>query len=282
MTVFWNITRAEQHKLLRRRLLAVELVLLTLMLAGLSVVFYVIIPTLPDADMSAPIWTDTLIMLVQFASMSLIGGIIAVVLVGAVVAQSYQWRTLHLWLSHGTPRPLLLGAKAVALLVALLLVPLVALLLVGPFTALLLAGQEGATLNIGDLHVGAVLFSVLRAMLTLLPYAALALLLAVVTRSPVAPIGGGIGVIVAEMMLASLVGSLGGAKVNAILALLPSGLSAIVLETNNMTSLDGMLVAPPDAALPFDPWLALVGIAVWTLALLLPAFWVFRRQDLTG
>jgi ABC-type transport system involved in multi-copper enzyme maturation permease subunit len=84
------------------------------------------------------------------------------------------------------------------------------------------------------------------------------------------------------MMLASLVGSLGGAKVNAILALLPSGLSAIVLETNSMTSLDGMLVAPPDAALPFDPWLALVGIAVWTLALLLPAFWVFRRQDLTG
>lgn len=73
----------------------------TLILIGLSVIFYVIIATLPDVEVSAPIWTDTLTILMHFACMPLIGGIIAVVLVGEVITQSYQWRTLHLWLSHG-------------------------------------------------------------------------------------------------------------------------------------------------------------------------------------
>jgi ABC-type transport system involved in multi-copper enzyme maturation permease subunit len=284
--MFWNLVLVEHQRLSRRWLLAIELIILILLIAGMSIIMYAVVPALPESNMPVPLWSDALTTMLQIACMPLIGGVLTVTLVGAVTAQAYQWRTMHLWISHGAPRGTLLTAKVLALLLALLLFPLVTLLVSAPVTAALLTRLDGATVNASDIALLPLLASLLRGMLSLLPYAALALLLAIVTRSPVLPIGGGIGFIVVESLLTSLLGSLGSPTLARLTLLLPSGLASSLMQANQMTA--ATTAATPSATggpggmATADPWLALAGIICWTLALLLPAFWLFRNQDLSG
>jgi ABC-type transport system involved in multi-copper enzyme maturation permease subunit len=262
--MFWNVTLVEQSKLLRRRLLGIELAILALLIGSMGGLIYGVIPRLPGEEAPPLLWSAAVTTLLTVAGNPMFGGILAVVLVGAMTAQAYQWRTIHLWLSHGTPRRTLLGAKLLALLPALLLLPLVALLVAAPLTALLLP-PVGGTLDIAAIGSGGLLWTIVAAGLGLLPYVALALLLAVLTRTPVAPIGVGIGFIVAEGIGSSLLTSMAIPILDRLLAFLPAHLAG------------GLHGAVPG----LHPAAALAGVLAWSLLFLVPAFLIFERQDLT-
>jgi ABC-type transporter Mla maintaining outer membrane lipid asymmetry ATPase subunit MlaF len=91
---------------------------------------------------------------------------------------------------------------------------------------------------------------------------------------------------VVESLLTSLLGSLGSPTLARLTLLLPSGLASSLMQANQMTA--ATTTATPSATggpggmATADPWLAMAGLMFWTLALLLPAFWLFRNQDLSG
>src|SRR5574341_1713770 len=136
-------------------------------------------------------WPVGLLTALNFSRGNSLGSLLLIILVGAVVGQEYTWRTLHLWLSHGTPRAALLIAKFAALLVPIALIVLTPVLVGGALTAYFTVALNGA-LDLASVDFGEVGLRILGTAYTLLPYAALAFLLAVVTRSTVAAIGGSV------------------------------------------------------------------------------------------
>jgi ABC-type transport system involved in multi-copper enzyme maturation permease subunit len=287
--MFWNIFLLEQHKLLKRTLLWAELALLALLVLVLHVALYVTVQWRPAGSEVDPeviamvrqslLWPKALINALDFAAGNGPGGLVVIVLVGAAVAQEYTWRTLHLWLSQGVPRPRLLGAKFAALVVPLLLVVLVPLVAGGAVTAYFTYQQTGG-LNLAEVSALHLALSALRTAYTLLPYAALTSLLAVVSRSAVVAIGGGVAyALLVESILVQLL-ALGSETAARVARLLPGMLAAGLLQLNQTTAEVSVgLNAGPGTRL-LDPGPAAVGIALYTLAFFGLAVWVFRRQDL--
>jgi len=289
--MFWNVLWIEHHKLLKRALLWVMLALSALLVLVLHLALYISLQrqapgSAMDPEIAAMVrqsltWPEALINLLSFAAGNGLGGLMVIVLVGATVAQEYSWRTMHLWLSHGVSRAELLGAKFAALGVPILLIVLAPLVAGGAVTAYVTYQQTGG-LNLADVDLPHLVWSSLRTAYTLLPYAGLTFLLAVVSRSTVAAIGGGVAyALLVEGILVQLLAM--GSETGARLAqLLPGVLTAGLLQLNRATAQVTVgLNAGPDPHLP-GPGPAAVGIALYTLAFFALALWAFRRQDLTG
>ena len=289
--MFWPIFLLEQQKLFKRALLWVELALLALLVLVLHIALYVTVQLRPAGAGANPemiamvrqslLWPKALINVLGFAAGNGLGGLVVIVLVGAAVAQEYTWRTLHLWLSHGVPRARLLTAKFAALLVPLLLVVLAPLVAGGAVTAYFTYQQTGG-LNLAEVNGLHLALSTLRTAYTLLPYAALTFLLAVVSRSTVVAIGGGVAyALLVESILVQLL-ALGSKTVARLAQYLPGMLAAGLLQLNRPTAeVTVGLNAGSGPQLPGPVWAA-VGIALYTLAFFGLAVWAFRRQDLTG
>jgi ABC-type transport system involved in multi-copper enzyme maturation permease subunit len=278
--MFWNVLMAEQFKIWKRTVLQVELLLLAGVTLFFTVAFFVVLPALPDNPLPPPTLPEGLINLLGVAAAPLLGGSLVVVLVGAVAGSEYQWHTLHLWLSHGVPRVVLLGARAVALLLAILLIPLVTLV-VGGLLSLVMVYWQAGTVFAGQVNGLEVVLSGLRVAYALVPYGALALLLAVVGRSTDAPIAGGIGFIVGEGFVSQGLMMAGGA-LGRLSLFLPNGLGASLLHMN-LAIAEGGAPGPAGAAeILLSPAVAVTGIATWTLLFFVPALWLFQRQDITG
>ncbi len=221
-------------------------------------------------------WPQALLTAVQFAGASGFGGMLVIILAGAVTAQEYSWRTLQLWLSRGAGRGTLLGAKFAALLLPIALFVLVPVVIVAPLTALFTVQIRGS-LDAGTVNFGLVLLAMLRAGYTLLPYAALAFMLAVVTRSTVAAIGAGLGYsLLVEGMLLQIMTLFSGVA-GELWKYLPAGLVNGLLAANSTGEALGK-----SALQPLDPVASAIGLGVYTLAFLGIALVAFRRQDLTG
>jgi ABC-type transport system involved in multi-copper enzyme maturation permease subunit len=239
------LTSVELTKLFRRPPVWVLLGAMAVLLAGLTLLIALSAPPEVGERPSA------LELAVPFA---IIGGQVLAALVGAALAQEYQWRTLPLWLSRGTARAPLLVARVLAALPALVLVVAVT---IGVGLLLSLGDLSGA-LAASGMTLGTLWLVVLAAAYGLLPYLALALALAVATRAVAAPVGG-------VLLLALLVEPLLGQLAPAVSTYLPSSLTRVLLAGGE----PGRGVA------------ALV-LALLTAAILLGTAWAFRRQDLTA
>lgn len=239
------LTSVELTKLFRRPPVWILLGAMALLLAGLTLLIALSAP--PEAG-ERP---SGLELAVPFA---IIGGQVLAALVGAALAQEYQWRTLPLWLSRGTARAPLLVARVLAALPALVLVVTVT---VGVGLLLSLGDLRGA-LAASGMTLGTLWLVVLKVTYGLLPYLALALALAVATRAVAAPVGG-------VLLFALLVEPLLGQLAPAVSAYLPSSLTRVLLAGG-------------------DPGrgVAALALALFTVAILLATAWAFRRQDLTG
>jgi ABC-2 type transport system permease protein len=274
--MFQNVLAAEQVKLLRRPLLWITLGIL----GGLILFLIIGIFTFGSAgELTEFRWPYSLVTLLSIAAQPLFGGVVVVVLAGFVIAQGYTWRTLHLWLSHGVSRTVWLNATFSALLLPLLLVVLTPLLLGGIATACFTYQLEGAPAW-NQINPGYLLLSVLLTAYTLLPYATLTGLLAVVGRSPAAALGGGIAFLFVENILAEILSFAGdiGAR---IMQLLPWMLGNGLLQFNQ-AAVDVQIAAAEDAPQLLNPGPAMLGIAAYTLLFGGLTLWLFRRQDLTG
>ncbi len=216
-----------------------------------------------------------------FGQVYQIGWLVAFVVVGSVVAQEYTWRSIHLWVSQGISRRLLVAGKFAALILVLLLVVIVPLLVNGVLSAFFTDQMHGS-IDFSTVNYANIALAILTSICSLLPYATFAYFLAVLSKSTFVPIGGGVAFFFLENVLASkqlpLTQYLPCSLVNALSSIYAS-IPKVSLEPifnadssimTNATSLE--LISPEWAAL---------GLVLWTLSLLGATLFMFQQQDLT-
>ena len=283
--MFWNLIVIEQQKLVKRAILWVELALMLVAVVAMNAMLFVILKTQPDDPMIGAlqqtlVWPMGLMQSLGLASGASLGGILIVILMGAVVGQEYSWRTVQLWLSRGVPRPLFLVAKFTAVFLPALLFVFLPLVVGGGITAAFSQNLLGHVPT-ADIEWGKLLLTALATAYTLLPYAALAFLLAIATRSIIVTIGAGLAyTLLLEGIVVQLLAFAGGVWAE-IGRYLPAGLAQGVLGIGrSMTVEVGGELAP--AIQYLDPAPAAVGVALYTAVFIGLAILVFRRQDLGG
>ena len=277
--MLWNLLRQESRKLFRSRLLPTGLGVLVLVIAVEYSLFFAF-----RANMGGLrpylVWPGVLVYALNLASgfqtYTSYGTYLLIVLVGLGAAREYSWRTLHLWLGQGAPRALVLAAKLLLAVVQAALVVMACLLTVGGLGAIF-AVASGGSAALDWSQVATLAASAGRAVYSMLPYAALTVLLAVLTRSVWGAIGGGLAFLaVVESSLLNLLPALGPGFARAV-QYLPAGLAQ---------ALDGQDAALAHQAVAHtpvqpDPLVAAAAIAGYTLVFAGAAILAFRRQDLT-
>lgn len=284
--MFWQMIAVEQKKLNGRKILWIELAIMAAAAVLLPLLIY--IASQSDGSGSLVITTDGPVddMLVwplalnvgrDLGSGGFLGGLLIVILVGTLTAQEYGWRTMQLWLGQGVSRPVLLLAKFTAVLLPALLLVVVPFAVGGLTTAVFTQNLQGS-LPFAEVNGWQAALSLIRTAYTLLPYAALAFFLAIVSRSTVVAIGGGLAyTVLIEGVITQLFTFVGGTWAT-IAQHLPAGLSSSLSTLNRVTD-----AAPaPLPAEMVDPGTAVLGIALYTLFFVGLALLAFRRQDLGG
>lgn len=283
-----NAFRMEMTKVFRRRMTWVLVGILTLLVTGVYLLLYAIAQeVLSDPTVAAATveevqgmlcWPQALSSLLGLTGGAGLGGLMMVVLAGAVTAQEYTWRTTHLWLSRGMPRSAYLLAKYASLVIAALLIVLTAVLVASPLTAWFTQQLTGS-FSLTDLHLVEMGLSVLRTAYTILPYISFTFLVAILTRSTAAAIAAGMTYALLEEILVQLLGLAGGIWAD-VARLAPGSLAAALMQSN-MRLVEIDLGTGVNAGLS-GPWVAAGGIALYAVGLLGLSLWAFRRQNLTG
>lgn len=284
--MFLQMLSIEQRKLSKRTMLWVEVGIMALIMIGMNILLYAVSQTgLSESAAievegaaaigSQIVWPGGVSNALGIATG--LGAFLIVILTGALTAQEYQWNSYQLLLSRGVPRPVVLIAKFLVIVVAGLLLIITALLAGAGITALFSQMLQGSV-PFNELNWGRVTLATLLSAYTLLPYAALTFLLAVLTRSSVAAIGVGLAytTLIESLALQGLT-FLGGTWAT-VAQYLPGALtqslstvSSRVAASAPAADLSGML-SPERAALV---------IALYTVLLVGLAVVAFQRQDLS-
>lgn len=283
--MLWPMFVIEQQKVFKRMIFWVELGLIGLGVLVVNLLFF----GLSQMDGGSPmagqmaetlVWPAGLTQSIGLAAGPGLGGILIIVLVGAMTAQEYGWRALQLWLSRGVPRSAFLTAKFLALLLPALLLTLTPLLVGGVITAVFSQHLLGH-IPADAVEWGQLAATTLATAYTLLPYAGLAFFLAIATRSTIATIGGGLAyALLLEGIAVQLLTFAGGGWAE-IGRYLPAGLAQGMLQIGASVSVEVGGQAPPSIQY-LEPGAAAVGIALYSLAFVALSILLFRRQDLGG
>lgn len=288
--MFWNLFANENTKNFRRSMFWVEVLILVILLVLVQGVLFAVAEFNVGGEASDPqakaelqtglVWPGALPGTLGLMGGNALGGMLLIILVGAATAQEYNWRTMHLWVSRGVRRPLLLLAKFAGLLPPMLLLVSTALLAGAGISALFTLQLQGG-LPFDQVDWAQAGLSILRSTYALLPYAGLSFLLAVATRSVVVAVGGGLAFsLLAESLLFQLL-TLFGSGLSRLAGYLPSGLGQTLTSLNGAIVQTADLTAGQAAAGTLSPAQAVVGIALWTLLFLGLSIAVFQRQDLS-
>jgi len=288
--MFWQMSIVEHSKLFKRAVLWVELSLLALAVIVINVIIYVIAQSLGDSEnlriegassiFEFLTWPGALLQGLRFSAGPNVGGMLAIILAGAMFGQEYTWRTLSLWLSRGVSRPVLLAAKLLALVLPLFLIVMTPLLVGGALTAFFSHHLTGHIaydqVNWAQLGLG-----ILRTVFTLLPYLSLALLLAIASRSTMVVIGVGLAYsLLVESIAGQLLGLVGGTWAR-IGQYLPAGLANSLMGQNASMvtiTLDDAAAATQNVTPEAAAW----GIALYSLFFIGLSILIFQRQDVAS
>ena len=280
--MLWNVIYNEHTKIFKRRMFWAELGLMALLVLGFQFTLYAILRgtaiTAEERMLFTQMitWPNGLVNILSYSGGNALGGLFLTILVGAVTAQEYTWRTLQLWLSRGIPRLHLGIGKFVALLLPALLIVLTAVVTGGVFTAIFSAQSNGSLhLDQTDfLHLG---LSILRTTYTLLPYGAFTFLLAVASRSTVVAISGGLAyVLLIENILTQVLG-LFDEPLSQLAGFLPGSMAKSLMSLNQVSGGVASSVVPGF----LTSMNAAIGIGVWTLFFLALSLVIFHKQDLS-
>jgi ABC-type transport system involved in multi-copper enzyme maturation permease subunit len=287
--MFWNILSVENTKIMKRRMLWIELGILAVLIIVLYTIIYANLVSshgMPYQErqqiLNLITWPGALINFLSFGSGNSLGGLLMIVLVGSITAQEYTWRTMHLWLNRGLPRTRLMGAKFIAILVPIFLFVVTPLIIGGGLTAIFTLHLY-ESLPFGSINWWHLVMSVLRTAYTLLPFVALTFMLAIVTRSTAAAIGIGVAYTLLIEGVAGIIFTLLGGTLRDIVAYLPGSLAEGLLKLNG-TGIVGRMVSTGNGInliKNLDPIPSAIGIALWTILFLGVAIWSFRRQDMS-
>lgn len=281
--MFWPMTKNELVKMFKRNLLWIELGLLAAVLALFYGALLLATQVAPDQAAAAAlretvVWPGALPGALSLVGGGGLGGLLIIVLASVAVTQGYTARTFALWLSQGTPRAVVLVARFLALMVGALLIVAVGLLAGAVVSGLITLALTGG-LPLASLNWGQVALSVLRGAYALMPYAALTVLLAVLTRSMAGALGGGIAVaMLGEAIFGQVLGLVGEGG-QRIAQFLPS-LMGRSLGNLSSAMVEGF-AAPLAEPILLPPGAAALGLAAYTLVFMALALLVFRRQDLS-
>ncbi len=288
--MLWNTFQIERTAIFKRRLTWVSLAILAL----LVMIIFGGIYSVTQSDGSAAVdgieqlqhdltWAGGgLDIATSFAAGANLGGIIVIILVGAATAQAYSWQVVQLWLSRGVSRATLLLAKFGIVLLIIVTVVSTTLLVGGLMTGWMSVQFTGG-LGAAEVEWTAVIKTVILTAMTLLPYATLTFLIAIVTRSTIGAIGGMLSfTLLLEGLLGQILSSLN-EQIAEMTLYLPSGLARSLLAGSGaqMTfSSNGETIA--DFVPLLTPQTAVIGITVYTILFVSLAIVAFHRQDLSS
>jgi ABC-type transport system involved in multi-copper enzyme maturation permease subunit len=212
-----------------------------------------------------------------------IGGIFAVIFAAGAMGSEYSWGTLRTQLMRTPSRTRYLFAKIVAvmgMLAAATLITLIVGVLVGGVLALLI-GRPG-TLSAAELL--AVIPASLRALYVLLPYVLLTISLAILGRSLIVGLAGGLFYLVFEAGFGALATlQILGGLFQAIYNLMPQqNITTLVIENSHAFGLRPETIAPITLEQLPSPLQAVLVIAVYCAGFVGTAVSILRRRDITG
>jgi ABC-2 type transport system permease protein len=284
-----RLLRSEIYRLRRRWMPWVVLLIIVLAGVGIYLLVYVAaqaqlqavrsgaIPSQPGAEQAM---NEALRELrpdrVQGFGVQIVSGFGSVMLIlfgASHIGTEFGWGTLRTLLAHGAGRGAFLGAKvlSLALYAALFVFVGVVAAIVGSYVVAAIAGADASGLD-----VGAIANAAARAYYTFLPYMALALVIAVWSRSAGAGIAAGLLVYFAEGLVAQLLVSLNRDYATIVNYGLSRNVGALVRAAAGTTSIPD----PSAIALPDQAQAALL-LGIYTVVFLVLAYWRLRSRDVT-
>ena len=274
-----DLLRSELFRLSRRWMPRV----LLLILAAVVVVFYLLLWTVLLADEGGTDAADLRDALrlaavrdVGLTVVAQLGSVLLVILAASTIATEYSWGTIRTLLPRATSRTAPIVAKLIALLAfATVLAGLGFAVAVG--ASALVTTLEDLPGGVGPDFWPETIAALGRTVFTMLPYGALAFLVALWGRSSAAGISVGLVVLLLEGLVTTLLSALGDV-LDWLPAVLLSENASAVLAASNTGTTEGF--APGDD-LP-DPWRAAAVLAAYTAAFVALAIWRFRGRDVTS
>lgn len=214
-------------------------------------------------------------LLTGLAFFNWMGVLVYAVTASVIAAFDYPDRSIQLWLNRGVPRTTLLSARTITILffgLLMIFFTVAALLGLGTLSRIVFFGAVDAS----NLNLSALPLAILRVFWGSVPYLALTVLFAVLSRSPLFAAGGTIvyGSVVEILALQT------GNRFATLVRYLPGTLTR-VLQTSNETLDRTAPQLPVDAAImPEARAILLIGILF--IAISIASFAIFSRQDLGG
>lgn len=212
------------------------------------------------------------------------GGILAIILTAGIFGSDFNWGTLRILLTRAPHRGAYLLAKLVALQLALLVATVITLV-IGAMLALLFGTLLGLPQQIGIIDLLLLPIGILRALIVMLPYTLIAGASAIVGRSVIAGVGGGLIFLAFDVSAGSLntIGAVDPMIRALVNLLLQPNINRLVVENSRMFGLDqSVLTAALDLSLLPPQWQALIVIAVYSAIFGYSAYRTLSRQDIGG
>lgn len=267
-----GLLASEVFRLRKRTMPYLLLGLLALIVAGLYFLLYLALQVDSDVQQQDTAELEELIALSDVVGNGMdlaysVAGVMAVILAASIIATEFSWGTIRTILPRSAGRDAFISAKLIVVAVFTVLLTIVG------FIAALIA--SAVVSNIGDLptslpdnFVVETIFAVGRTTLAILPFAAFAFMLALVTRSGAAGIGVGLALFFLEETLGLLLDTAGEAG---------EFVADLLITANARALLNANYVDPdPDA---LDPWRGAAVLVVYTAIFVAIAFWRFRTRD---
>ncbi len=222
-------------------------------------------------------WKESLVLPTSmegvFRSIQGLGTFLVIILAASVVGTEYRWGTLRQMLAKGTSRPRYLGAKVLALAIAVMAGVIIAVIvgfIIGIITTILVeGGVNWDFLSIN--YIGNLFASMGRTLLIFGVYLTLAFFFTTLLRSSTSGIAIGLVLIFAETIIIGILSNSTGWLAD----ITPYTIGFNVQELTALNS--------PGMRESTTPWWQSAGILLtYGLAFLAAAFYFFRRQDLTA
>jgi ABC-2 type transport system permease protein len=204
-----------------------------------------------------------------------LGSVMLIVFAASHVGTEFGWGTFRTLLAHGASRGSFLAAKAISLL--LYGVVFIVVGTVSAIAASYLVSSVAGISTAAGIDLGNVVAVAAKSGFTFVPYMALAIVIAVWSRSAGAGIAAGLVVYFAESLVASILISLNRDYAQ----IVNWGLSRNASALTRVATSTGPTQDPTASTLP-DPTRAAITLAVYTLVFLALAYSRLRSRDVTS
>ncbi len=210
----FDMLRSETFRIVRRRMPWVLMIVLAVTAAALYLIMW---GTSRSAQFSAAEQADLLdslslgsVLETGIGLVAMIGTLFAIILASSLAATEYGWGTIRTLLPRSPGRGSLLAAKLVVIAVFAMMLMLVGMVVAFGVSAVI-TSIEDLDRDVDAGFLGETLLSLLRGWFTMLPYAALAFMVALLARSSAAGISVSAALLFLEGQILSLVAAAGGA-----------------------------------------------------------------------